>query len=134
MKSLLGVILITYFIAGCATQFNPVDPVAFGRKWTLYGLGIDNEQFFYIPETITTDGYKVKYYSRSVSILGYEVIGWYELDCEKNLIRSFDLVRYDKYYRDVGKIPDLPWDEMPKDSVIYHYKNIFCGSVKPVIK
>jgi hypothetical protein len=130
MKSLLPkliVLWIVFSVLGCAAKFEPANPVAFGRNWTLLGVNAqDKSQQFYDPANVTYLGNITRFDIRVVEILGYESLGVAEVDCQKNMVRAFDTVRYDKYFRSVGRQPDSPWLYFRPDSIIGANKSIFC--------
>lgn len=124
MKLKFGVILVGLSILGCATIFEPTNPVAFGMRWDLLWVDSNEIQVFYLPESLTISGVICKYKARSVNNRGDEMIGWVEVDCEKKLARSFDHVMYDKHYNKLGTWPDIPWRDIPKNINNDHRKLI----------
>jgi hypothetical protein len=124
--SVAFVLIICAILCGCATKFEPANPEAFGTRWELLGVDTNKLQSFFDPKSITRFDSIIKFKCRSVDTYGIETIEWAELDCERNMIRFFDSIRYDKYYRDLGKLPDLPWQDIPKKSVLYRNRSIFC--------
>jgi len=121
------ILVICSILIGCATKFQPANPEAFGRSWTLMGVNAENmAQIFYDPKTVTYSGSIVRFDIRAVDTLGYESLGVNELDCEKSMLRIVNTVTYDKNHRSVGPQPDSPWLNIPPKSIIDVNKSRFC--------
>jgi len=124
--SVVLVLVIFAILCGCAAKFEPANPEAFGMRWELLGVDAKKRQSFFAPESITHSGSIIKYKARGVDTFGYECIGWAELDCAKNKVRAFDFVRYDKYHRYLGKLPDEPWQDIRTNSVLDQNRQRLC--------
>jgi len=125
-SSIVLVSVIFGIVCGCAGKFKPANPEAFGTRWELLGVDAKRIQSFFDPESITHSGDITRFKARAVGRLGYEVIGWVELDCARNKLRGVDSVRYDKYHRYLGKLPDEPWIDIKTNSALYQNKQRFC--------
>jgi hypothetical protein len=129
MRKLLVVTLLLASVAviGCATTYPPANLVAFGKTWELIGVNSnDYSQHFCDPQkTIVSNGI-VRTEWRVVDTIGYELVGEFEVDCARNQVRSYDGVRYDKYYRYVGSEPGMPWTPIPYNSVMSVFAQRYC--------
>ncbi len=125
-SSVVLVLVIFGIFCGCAGRFEPANPEAFGMRWELLAVDAKNIQSFFAPESITQSGGIIKYKARAVDTLGYELIGWAELDCARNKVRGFDFVRCDKYHRYVGKLPDEPWQNIRANSILDQNRQRLC--------
>jgi hypothetical protein len=78
----------------------------------------DKSQHFYDPTNVAYLENTNRFDIRVAEVLGYESLGVAEVDCQKNMFRALDTVRYDKYFRSVGRQPDTPWLYFRPDSII----------------
>jgi len=128
MRKLLVVILFIASVAcfGCATTYQPANPVAFGRNWELLGVSPDQNQVFYDPQSTIVSNGVVKAQGRGVDRLGYELIGKLEVDCTKNLVRSLNCIKYDRNQSYVGPVGDSDWIQIDPNSPAARLARKYC--------